>query len=61
MTMILAWVVAAIGVVLVLTVAYWLIRMAVRDGTVDAHRRVDSESVPSQLRVGSERSPNSRS
>ena len=27
MTLILAWVVAAIGVVLVLTVAYWLIRM----------------------------------
>lgn len=60
MTMILAWAVAAIGVVLVLTVAYWLIRMAVRDGTVDAHRRLDSESVRSQLRVGSERSPNSR-
>jgi hypothetical protein len=52
-----------VGVVLVmvvLTIAYYVIRLAVRDGMIDAQRRLDSERVRSELRVGRERSPNSR-
>jgi hypothetical protein len=40
---------------------YAVIRMAVRDGSVDAARKIDSERVRGQVGVGRERSPNSRS
>lgn len=50
----------AIGTFLALTIVYFVIRIAVRDGMVDAHRRLDAERVRSDLRLGPERSPNSR-
>jgi len=43
-----------------LTVVYYVIRFAVRDGTADAHRKLESDQVRSELRLGPERSPNSR-
>ncbi|MCW2842096.1 MAG: hypothetical protein JWN22_12 [Nocardioides sp.] len=43
-----------------LFVLYAVIRMAVRDGSVDAGRRTDAERVRSQIGVGRERSPNTR-
>ena len=43
-----------------LTVVYYVVRFAVRDGIVDAHRKIDADQVRSELRVGPERSPNSR-
>lgn len=43
-----------------LVVAYYVIRLAVRDAIVDADRKMDSERVRSELRLGPERSPNSR-
>ena len=49
-----------VSVVVALTVLYCVIRFAVRDGVVDAHRRVDAERVRSELRLGPERSPNSQ-
>lgn len=43
-----------------LTILYYVIRYAVRDGVVDAQRRIDADRVRSELRLGPERSPNSR-
>ena len=43
-----------------LTILYYVIRYAVRDGMVDAQRRVDAERVRAELHLGPERSPNSR-
>ena len=52
--------VIALGLVLALTVLYYLIRYAVRDGVYDAHRLLERDGVRSTLGVGDERSPNSR-
>lgn len=60
MTGILGIVAVAVVMVVGLTVLYLVIRFAVRDGVVDAHRRVDAERIRSELRLGPERSPNSR-
>ncbi|MEP9365420.1 DUF6019 family protein [Nocardioides sp. CN2-186] len=54
---ILAFVVATF---VALTVVYYVIRYAVRDGMLDAHRKLDADRVRSDLRLGPERSPNSR-
>jgi hypothetical protein len=43
-----------------LFVLYAVIRMAVRDGFVDAERRIDADRVRSRLGVGPEHSPNTR-
>ena len=53
--------VGAFVAVVSLTVLYYVIRFAVRDGVVDANRKVDADRVRSELRIGPERSPNSRS
>jgi hypothetical protein len=37
-----------------------VIRFAVRDGMVDAQRKLDADRVRAELRLGPERSPNSR-
>lgn len=44
-----------------LTILYYVIRYAVRDGMIDAQRKVDADRVRAELRLGPERSPNSRS
>ena len=44
----------------VAAVLYLVVRAAVRDGIVAAVREVDVNSVRSELRLGPERSPNSR-
>jgi hypothetical protein len=49
-----------VSTLLTLTVAYYVIRFAVRDGLVDAQRRIDSARVRDELGLGAERSPNSR-
>lgn len=49
-----------VSTVITMTVLYCVIRFAVRDGVVDAQRKVDAERVRSELRLGPERSPNSR-
>jgi hypothetical protein len=52
-----------VGIVLTvvaLTIVYFVIRIAVRDGVVDANRRVEVDRVRSELGLGAERSPNSR-
>lgn len=49
-----------VSTVIVMTVLYYLIRFAVRDGVVDANRRADADRVRSELGLGPERSPNSR-
>jgi hypothetical protein len=52
-----------VGIVLTvvaLTIVYYVIRIAVRDGVVDANRRVEVDRVRSELGLGAERSPNSR-
>jgi hypothetical protein len=46
---------------MVLAVLYCVIRFAVRDGMIDANRRMDAHRVRAELRLGPERSPNSRS
>ncbi|GAA1151802.1 DUF6019 family protein [Nocardioides aquiterrae] len=43
-----------------LTILYFVIRYAVRDGVIDAHYKLDSDRVRAELRIGPERSPNSR-
>lgn len=43
-----------------LFVLYAVIRVAVRDGFVDAERRIDAERVRGSLGIGQERSPNTR-
>ena len=43
-----------------LLVAYGVIRLAVGHGMVDAQRRLEAERVRADLRLGAERSPNSR-
>ena len=48
------------GAIAALTVAYAVIRLAVRDGMVDAQRRIETQRVRAQLGVGPERGPNSR-
>lgn len=52
--------VGAVGVIVVLTVLYWVIRYAVRDGVVDAQRRLETERVRGEIGLGPERSPHSR-
>jgi hypothetical protein len=44
-----------------LAILYYVIRYAVRDGMIDAQRKVDADRVRAELRLGPERSPNSRS
>ena len=44
----------------VLAALYVVIRYAVRDGMIDAQRKVDADRVRAELRLGPERSPNSR-
>jgi hypothetical protein len=39
---------------------YWVIRLGVRHGSLDALRQAERERVPSSLPVGGEPSPNSR-
>ncbi len=51
----------AVLTIVALTVLYCVIRFAVRDGMVDAQRKMDADRVGSDLRLGPERSPNSRS
>lgn len=46
--------------VVALTVVYYVIRFAVRDGTIDAQNKIDADRVRAELRLGRERSPNSR-
>jgi uncharacterized membrane protein len=53
--------VGAVMALVMLTVLYYVVRYAVRDGMVDAQRKVDADRVRSELRLGPERSPNSRS
>ena len=53
---ILAVVVPVVG----LLVVYGVIRLAVGHGMVDAQRRLEAERVRGDLRLGDERSPNSR-
>ena len=43
-----------------LTVAYYVIRIAVRDAVIEANRRIDADRVRRELGLGHERSPNSR-
>ena len=50
----------ALGLILTLTVLYYLVRYAVRDGMYDAHQLLERDRVRSALGVGDERSPNSR-
>ena len=40
-------------------IAYWLIRLAVRDGVVDGQRKLEAERVRTDLGLGPERGPNS--
>jgi uncharacterized membrane protein YdjX (TVP38/TMEM64 family) len=49
-----------VSTVIAMTVLYYVIRFAVRDGVIDANRRADADRVRSELRLGPERSPNSR-
>ena len=44
---------------LVVFALYWVIRLAVRHGSLDAMRQADAERVRGTLGVGDERSPNS--
>ncbi len=60
MTGILGLLAAAVVTVVALTILYFVVRFAVRDGVVDANRHIDAERVRSELRLGPERSPNSR-
>ncbi len=60
MTGILGPLAAAVVTVVALTILYFVVRFAVRDGVVDANRHIDAERVRSELRLGPERSPNSR-
>jgi hypothetical protein len=46
--------------VLAILVLYVVIRLAVKHGSLDAHRERDAADVRRQLGVGPERSPNSR-
>lgn len=50
----------AVAALVVLTVVYYVIRFAVRDGMIDAQRKLDADRVRSEMRLGPERSPNSR-
>ncbi|CAI9413025.1 DUF6019 family protein [Nocardioides sp. T2.26MG-1] len=52
--------VGLVGAVVALTVVYYVIRFAVRDGVIDANRKSDGDRVRSELHLGHERSPNSR-
>jgi hypothetical protein len=45
---------------LALLVLYWVVRLAVRHGSLDAHRAWEAERVRGELGLGAERSPNSR-
>ena len=52
-----------VGIVLAvvaLTILYFVIRFAVRDGVIDAQYKLDADRVRAELRLGAERSPNSR-
>jgi hypothetical protein len=49
-------VVPAVG----LLAAYGVVRLGVAHGMADAQRRLESERVRADLRLGAERSPNSR-
>ena len=51
---------AAVVTLVVLTIVYYLIRFAVRDGVVDATRKVDADRVRAELGVGPECGPSSR-
>jgi ABC-type lipoprotein release transport system permease subunit len=46
-----------VGMAVALTVSYYVIRLAVRDGVVDASRRIDADRVRSDLGLGPQRSP----
>ena len=48
-----------LSVALVLAVLYWVIRLAVRHGVLDAQRAGDAYQVRGELGLGRERSPNS--
>ncbi|HYF71935.1 MAG TPA: hypothetical protein VD864_03885 [Nocardioides sp.] len=52
--------VGLLSTLFLLTVAYYVIRFAVRDAVVDANRRIEADRVRSELGLGHERSPNSR-
>lgn len=49
-----------LSTVVTMTIAYFVIRFAVRDGLVDGQRRLDAERVRGGMGLGPERSPNSR-
>lgn len=49
-----------VSTVITMTVLYYVIRFAVRDGVIDATRRADADRVRGELGLGRERSPNSR-
>lgn len=49
-----------LSTVFMLAVAYYVIRLAVRDGVSDANRKRDTARVRGELGLGPERSPNSR-
>jgi hypothetical protein len=50
----------AVAALVALTVAYYVIRLAVRDGIIEAHRKIDADEVRAEMRLGAQRSPNSR-
>lgn len=45
---------------LALLALYWVVRLAVRHGSLDAQRAWEAERVREELGLGPERSPNSR-
>ena len=49
-----------LSTVIALTIVYYVIRFAVRDGLVDGQRKLDAERVRGGMGLGPERSPNSR-
>ena len=51
---------SVVSTIVTMTIVYYLIRFAVRDGMVDAQRRIETERVRAQLGVGPERGVNSR-
>ncbi len=54
------FVLGILGLLATLTILYWVIRLAVRHGSVDASHSLEATDVRSRLGVGDERSPNSR-
>ncbi len=47
-----------VATVATLVIAYWVVRLAVRDGVVDGQRKLEAERVRKDLGVGPERGPN---